>query len=451
MSPLFQASTPAIAHRVIHLDLKGVQPTVTRFLSLLEFFAAARYTAVLIEWEDTFPWKHDLRWRSPTAYTEEEVRQITAKAAALGLELIPLIQTLGHMENFLLHPEYLPLRENAAENDLLNPLAPGAPELVATLVEEVLALMPDLRRFHLGGDEAWRFGTHPDTRAYIEEHGSGALYLHHVEPLLERLLDRGIRPMLWHDMMVRWDDTALARLAPKSDLVGWGYHEHPDVVDHHYSSRHLERFIQNGITLWGATAYKGADSSYAHLPHLPARHANATAWVEVAARLGLAGVITTGWSRYNFNLPQCEVIDAALDVILMQGILFHDGAFPLERAAELPALLDQTGEGAAFRRLSAALREFDFHQKASWEHLHIITHQIIAARLEPQRRTVSEREFRYLALALGHFEATFPAVREALTGLLPERWIESYLEEAIEPIRWQQRLLHEEIRTLLAQ
>ncbi len=41
----------------------------------------------------------------------------------------------------------------------------------------------------------------------------------HVGPILDRLNARGIRPILWHDMMVDWDDDALRALAPRCDLM----------------------------------------------------------------------------------------------------------------------------------------------------------------------------------------------------------------------------------------
>ncbi|MHB1155916.1 MAG: hypothetical protein ACYC26_03650 [Phycisphaerales bacterium] len=64
----FTAASAAFTLRGVHLDLKGVPPTFERLLSLLDVFAAARYNVLLVEWEDSFPWTVDLRFRSETAY-----------------------------------------------------------------------------------------------------------------------------------------------------------------------------------------------------------------------------------------------------------------------------------------------------------------------------------------------------------------------------------------------
>jgi len=66
---LFTAATPVVPKRGIQLDLTGVPPTAERLLELLELFAAARYNVVLVQWEDSFPWTVDERFRSPTAYS----------------------------------------------------------------------------------------------------------------------------------------------------------------------------------------------------------------------------------------------------------------------------------------------------------------------------------------------------------------------------------------------
>ena len=47
--------------RVVHLDLKGAPPKLTYFKNLFPLFASAGATTVLIEYEDMFPFKGDIR------------------------------------------------------------------------------------------------------------------------------------------------------------------------------------------------------------------------------------------------------------------------------------------------------------------------------------------------------------------------------------------------------
>ena len=131
---LFAAESPAVEIRGVHLDLKGTPPTAERLVSLLKVIAAARYNAVLVEWEDTFPWMVDERFRCETAYSPETVKRFHREAARLEIEVIPLVQCLGHMETPLSVRGYESLREIPYDSSGLNPLAPGARELVRRTV-----------------------------------------------------------------------------------------------------------------------------------------------------------------------------------------------------------------------------------------------------------------------------------------------------------------------------
>ena len=127
---LFRNDKPVVPQRGVHMYLAGLPPTPDRFVQLLKLFAAARYNVVVIEWDDSFPWTVDPRFRSPTAYTPEDIRRFSGNRAALGLELIPQVQCLGHMETPLGVPGYEHLREVPNTSSGLNPLNPKARELV---------------------------------------------------------------------------------------------------------------------------------------------------------------------------------------------------------------------------------------------------------------------------------------------------------------------------------
>lgn len=436
IKPLFARPTPITPYRAIHLDLKGLPPTPQRLLSLLDLFHRLRFNAVLIEWEDTFPWTVDPRFRCETAYSPAEIQQFLDRAAALGIEVIPLVQCLGHMETFLREPEYSVLREVPDSCDVLNPLHPDARPLIERLVDDVLALMPGVRHFHLGGDEAWTFGTHPQTRAYIEQHGKGALYLHHVQPLLDRLNARGIRPILWHDMMIGWDDASLKRLAGDADLCVWGYTETPDETTHHYATAHIQRFHDLGLTMWGGAAYKGADGHNVDLPDVARRQHNALGWADVATRFNFRGLIATAWSRYNTNVQQCEPIDGALDVLALLAVILHDGAVPAGGMEACVEALATAGERDRFDRCKQALQRLANQRRAGWQAVQDLHEQAVLIRADPRRDGSNQlaRKRERLATSVADLHATAAALIEAMTGLVPPLWIQRYLAERITPL-----------------
>ncbi|OPX24452.1 MAG: hypothetical protein B1H04_02070, partial [Planctomycetales bacterium 4484_123] len=387
LDELFRATEPATAIRGVHLDLKGTPPTSERLVELLRLFAAARYNAVLVEWEDTFPWTVDERFRCESAYTPAQVEQFCQAAGQLGLEVIPLVQCLGHMETPLSVGRYEHLREEPHCSCALNPLARGARELIERMVQDVLSLLPKPRWFHLGGDEAWSFGTHPETRAYVQRHGKGALYLHHVEPILDLLARAGIRPILWHDMMRQWDSQALRRLAEKADLCVWGYRGHPDTTTGHYNTEVIRRFADHGMTMWAATAYKGASGQDADLTDQALHRENALAWVEVAGRFDFRGVFATAWSRYSTHNVHCETIEATLDSMLEVGCILHDGRPPAGGIEACRAALAELPEAERFPACRAAMERLSSARRAGWDAVKLLRQVVVMATLDARRRS----------------------------------------------------------------
>jgi hexosaminidase len=420
---------PVLWRRGVHLDLKGLPPTPARLLKLLDLFAAARFRCVLVEWEDSFPWTCDPRFRSETAYTPDEIDVFHRRARELGLQIVPLVQSLGHMETPLRIDHYAPLRELPDRIDGLNSLAPGARELVQRMVDDVVARTGPITHFHLGGDEAFTFGQNPQTRQYVAEHGRASLYLHHVRPILQSLNARRICPILWHDMMRDWDDASVAELAGMADVMVWSYQDSPDEAV-------IERFERAGVVVWGASAYKGADSrGDAEIPDVPRRTANALVWAEVAARHRLAGVIATGWSRYQTTRVQCEPIDGALDSLVRTGAALHDGRDIGQAAAE--SLLASIGELDTFRACHGSLARFSESHRSASECLRLLDQQLNLERRDPRRRSGGGVAPEMLRVAREHLAATHvaaDAVLRALEGLVPAVWIESFLAERIEPL-----------------
>src|SRR5438874_12098375 len=137
--------------RGAHLDLNGLPPTPSRLLKLIDIIAAAHFNCILVDWEDSSPWSVDPRFRSETAYSVEQVEAFDHRASERGLEIIPLVQSLGHMETPLRFPEYAPLRELPDRCDGINPLAPGATDLIFRMIAYVISRCVDLRHLHVVG------------------------------------------------------------------------------------------------------------------------------------------------------------------------------------------------------------------------------------------------------------------------------------------------------------
>lgn len=104
---------PLFKNKIVHLDLKGAPPKPEYFEELFPLLAKLGATGILMEYEDMFPYSGLPVENTPAhnAYTPATVSKINKLAKENHLEIIPLIQTFGHMEFLLKLPEHLHLRE----------------------------------------------------------------------------------------------------------------------------------------------------------------------------------------------------------------------------------------------------------------------------------------------------------------------------------------------------
>ena len=437
MDTLFREKEPVVGMRVVHMDLKGVPPTPARMVESLRLLAACRCNAVLMEWEDSFPWRVDERFRSCTSYTPDDIRVFAETAAACGIEIIPLIQCLGHMETPLRVEGYEHLRLFPDDTYCLDPLADGARDLVQRMVDDVLLLLPNTKHLHLGGDEAFGLPFCERTKAYMEEHGKGALYMQHVGPILDNLGARGIRPILWHDMMIEWGDAALTDLAQRCDLMPWEYEGHPyDAKKGHCTERILERFAEHGITMWGGTAYKD-DKHNSDRPNIAARIENATAWVEIAQRFKMKGVCATAWSRFRTDRVQCVPNDAALDALAAVCVVMHDGVLPEGGVEACVEALASVGEKERFLACSSCMERLTDVRNRGWNAVKTLAEQRALEQREPGRALsrIVRNNLGELQAIVDEADALARECRKVFAGLVEPYWLDEYLETRIAPLR----------------
>lgn len=437
---IFTAPRPVVPIRGVHLDLKGTPPTPRRLLELLDLFAHARFNCVLAEWEDTFPWSRYPELRSPTAYTPETICRFLARARELGIEVIPLVQCFGHSENVLSKPRFRHLREARNDYSEFCPSNPRSAQLVTDLAKDVLSLSDgSIRRFHLGGDEAWRMGTCPRCKAAISRHGKDSLYLGHVGPVLDYLNGLGIRPILWDDMMRHWPASGVHALAQRADLMAWSYGGDPVDAKSSLQESHLARFRKAGAAVWGASAYKGGEGAFYDIPDLKERMNNNLGWAKLAREFGLTGVVATAWGRYNTFMSPCETIEASLDSLALTALIMWNGGIPREPGKAARALLKSFKGGREWRSFEKCRRAAS--NLANWQIWDLkwtleLLERAAHRNGEPGRMNPAfiEGARRNSRKALKRGRELGRAFIRAHRGLVPERWLKLYVESRVRPI-----------------
>lgn len=125
-------------HRLVHIDFKGAPPKLIYLQKLFPLIKKFGGTGLLLEWEDMFPWSGNLAsLAAGNAYSKADIKEILKMAAANDLEVIPLIQTFGHVEFALKLPDFAHLREVQESPQALCPSYNASVKFVEQMVDQV--------------------------------------------------------------------------------------------------------------------------------------------------------------------------------------------------------------------------------------------------------------------------------------------------------------------------
>ena len=190
-------------------------------------------------------------------YTLEELRELDRYAASLGIELIPCIQTFGHLEKYLRTPEGSRIKDNTTV------LMAGEEETYAFIEAELKAIRSAFttNRIHLGMDETYGMGL----GNYLEKNGyrnPAELYREHLTRVLEISKKYFEKPMIWSDMLFHQNGKNYAEdydptqefvdKTPAVDLVFWEYGKESYRFYKHAIDQH-NRF--KGDTVFGGSVW----------------------------------------------------------------------------------------------------------------------------------------------------------------------------------------------------
>ncbi len=130
-------------------------------------------------------------------YSASEIRDMDDYADALGIELIPCIQVLGHMAMALKWNVYAPVRDT---HDILRIGAPKTYQLMDQMFAGISSMFRS-RRIHVGMDEALFLG-HGRYLSYgVEPKPQDVLFVEHMQETLKIAQKYGLKPMMWSDML----------------------------------------------------------------------------------------------------------------------------------------------------------------------------------------------------------------------------------------------------------
>ncbi len=230
-------------------------PSVKRWIDLTSDLG---YNTLMLYTEDTYevdghPYFGYMRGR----YSQEDLKEIDAYALSKGIELIPCIQTLGHLTAPLNLPVYRHLRD--ADDVIL-----AGSEETYDLIDKMFASISKCftsKTINIGLDEAHSVGR----GQYMDIHGPRNrfdIFLEHIQKVAEIGEKYGFNFLMWSDLFyhfatgdVRYteeakiDKSVAAKIPANVQLIYWDYYA--------TDKKHYDRIFKSHEALKPGTWFAG--------------------------------------------------------------------------------------------------------------------------------------------------------------------------------------------------
>lgn len=286
---------------------------------LIRNLAMIGYNSLMLYTEDTYevddePMFGYLRG----GYTKAEMKELDAYANEWGIELIPCIQTLAHL-NQLKRYQYSHFKCFDCSDILL-----VGDDRTYDLINKMFKTLSECytsRRIHIGMDEAWLLGR----GRYLDKNGLVPQFdviCSHLNKVCEIANQYGLKPIMWSDMFWRIayaDKNCLDKdgkvIIPKElldkipqgvALCHWEYH---CLKAEGYAEK-LEIHTQFNNDVWFAGGTVGNNRGF--IPHLTYSTKVGEAAIQAAKKFGIKRLMETVW---NDNGGECSLF-ATLPAIM---------------------------------------------------------------------------------------------------------------------------------------
>lgn len=216
--------------------------TVQALRKFIDLITAMGYDTLMLYTEDTYeiegqPYFGYMRGR----YSMEELKELDRYALSKGLELIPCIQTLAHLNGIVNWPAYAPFVDC---NDILL----AGDDRTYALIDDMFKTLEQCytsRIVNIGLDEAHMcgLGKYLDINGFQDRH---QIFVRHLERVREIAAKHGFHVIMWSDMFFRFQNNGgyqmtnpvvpdwLPDTVPQDvGLVYWDYYDWGNNEEHY--------------------------------------------------------------------------------------------------------------------------------------------------------------------------------------------------------------------------
>jgi len=311
---------------------RNAVPTTAEVEKLLQRMAVMGLDTLMLYTEDTYEVKeHPYFGYMRGRYTVKELKACDEYAEKLGIEMIPCIQSLGHLR------EALKWNYASAFKDTDDILLVDKPETYEFLENCIKAASEPFKtkRIHIGMDETFQLGL----GKYLEQNG----YENHLD-LMNRHLQKvvsiteklGLKPMIWSDMYfplftenskykdendkIREDIVASI---PDVQLVYWNYYSKDQKI--------YEKDIKNHKLLGSDPIFAGGAWTWNGLaPNYGKAIVTTEAAIAACKKEGIKEIFVTMWGDNGAETP----LSTSLPILQLFAEHTYHKEVSIEQAAE---------------------------------------------------------------------------------------------------------------------
>ncbi len=242
--------------RAVQLDVARHMETPDYICRYADFAARHGFNTLVLYLEGrvrtkTFPFRP-----RKESYSLQDMEQVVTHARVAGLDVVPVVSTLGHCEQFLACKELAHLAETRDGRARFGQPRPN-PDVFCTALNETYAFFEAYFKelaqvftgphWHVGLDESWDMGFCDLCRERWAAEGLGSIFTRHVVRNEQMLRKLGKRMWMWDDFYELFPDE-LKKTPRRVVQCHWGYE---DLVDLEGQKAHfVNRWRQDWLTVY---------------------------------------------------------------------------------------------------------------------------------------------------------------------------------------------------------
>ena len=284
--------------KALQIDLARQKENLPFIFSYMDFAKKCGYNTLVLYLEHAVRTTRTDFFDVDETYSKEEISKIVEYATDIGLDVIPALETLGHLEKFFKYEQLIPLAEKD-EYEMGRKLyghkytcgCVSNPEFISFMddyVKEIVSLFPG-KYVHVGLDETFNFAVCKECQKRIKE-GEDAKelfyqFVMHIHGVVKSL---GKTMMMWDDFFEYFN--VVEKLPRDIVMCNWNYMFVSDEPAGHWTNR----IKKDWFSLYDKLGFEYIFCTYSH-------RASSTyaidSFTDYAERYSPKGALMTAWER----------------------------------------------------------------------------------------------------------------------------------------------------------